>query len=290
MQDRTVELAEGVALDLLFAGPSGGEPVVLLHGFPESAMEWRDVIPPMVEQGLRVLAPNLRGYSAGARPPGVEFYDQAHLVRDVLDLLDACGLGGAHLVGHDWGAMVAWSVAARHPDRVRTLTAVSVPHPAAFAEALAGDADQQQRSRYIGLLLAPGKAEDTLLADGARRLRAMLVGVPPEIAADHVARLTEPGALTGALSYYRAPFEPYATLPPVGVPTTFVWGADDIAIGRRAAEGGAAYVTGRYRFVELAAGHWLPETSPAQVAAAVLDRVRSVSGRPPRAARRQPRS
>ena len=135
----------------------------------------------------------------------MDAYKIEHLVADVVGLLDALGLSDAHLVGHDWGSAVAWQVAGRHPNRIRSLTAISVPHPTAFGWALREDEDQKQRSSYIGLLRQEGKAEEVLSEDNFRRLRAMFDGqIDPEFADEHIRVLSGEGALTGALNWYRA--------------------------------------------------------------------------------------
>ncbi|MEV7398509.1 alpha/beta hydrolase [Aeromicrobium sp. NPDC092404] len=264
-----------LVLDVRLLGPEDGEPVVLLHGFPENSSSWSGVAPLLAAAGLRVIAPDQRGYSPGARPVGVEAYTTDRLADDVVDLSDALGIGTFHLVGHDWGAAVSWVTAARHPDRLRTLTAVSVPHLAAYGAALKGDADQQQRASYIGLLRQPGKAEDLLLEDDARRLRAMYEGhVRPAQVDSYVAQLSAPGAMTAALSWYRAMRSDLGSLPPVTVPTTFVWSDQDAAIGRAAAARCGEFVDADFRFVELTGiSHWIPEQNPEVLAGAILARV-----------------
>ena len=263
------------------AGPADGPSVLLLHGFPDGARCWAPVTAVLAGAGLRCLAPNQRGYSPGARPDSVEEYRLELLVQDAVGMLDALGVRRTHLVGHDWGAVVAWVLAARHPHRVHSLTAVSVPHPAAFGAALHSDPDQQQRSEYLRLFREPSpRPEAVLLADGARRLRAMYSG--STLAPDQVEALVEPllapGALTAALNWYRAmTADSYAQIPPVTVPTTYVWGGLDVAVGRRAATAAAEHVTSDYRFVELAqASHWIPEQLPDLLAALALERIRSV--------------
>lgn len=269
-----VRLGE-LTFDVTVAGPGDGTPIVLLHGFPESSASWRPVTPRLAAAGLRVIAPNQRGYSPDARPDAVEDYRFEHLVGDVVGLLDAYGSGPAHLVGHDWGAAVAWQVAGRHPDRIRSLTAVSVPHPAAFGWALREDADQQRRSGYIGLLRQEGKAESVLLEDDSRRLRAMFGdGNDPDLVEEHVRLLSEPGALTAAMNWYRAMTRTFGDLPPIQVPTTYVWSTADPAIGPAAAQRCAEFVDAPYRFVVLdGASHWIPEEQPHALADAILARV-----------------
>ncbi|ATQ31719.1 alpha/beta hydrolase [Rhodococcus ruber] len=264
-----------LTFDVHTAGPVDGTPVVLLHGFPETARSWESVAPQLAEAGLRVLAPDQRGYSPGARPDGVAAYTVDLLVGDVVGLLDATGLDRAHLVGHDWGAAVAWQVAAHHPDRITTLTAVSVPHPAAYGWALREDADQQARAAYIKLLRQEGKAEHVLLEDDARRLRAMYGDrVSSESIDEYVRVLSEPGALTATLNWYRAMTREFAELAPVRVPTTYVWSTADSALGRAGAERCGEFVDAPYEFVVLDdVSHWVPEEAPDALAKAILARI-----------------
>lgn len=266
-----------LTFDVWIEGDEGGEPVVLLHGFPQSAAGWSLVSPHLVKAGLRVIAPNQRGYSPGARPLAVAAYGTPELVGDVGGLLDALSLDSAHIVGHDWGAAVAWPFAVEHPSRVRSLTAVSVPHLAAYGRALREDADQQRRASYIGLLRQPGKAEDLLLENDAERLRAMYGDVvPADQVAAHLSVLTQPGALTAALNWYRAMTSSLGELPAVTVPTTYVWSDADIAIGRAGAERCGDFVEAPYEFIELTGiSHWIPEQAPKALAAAILARIGS---------------
>ena len=264
------------------AGPENGRPVLLLHGFPQTSGSWAAVSPLLNEAGLRTYAPDQLGYSPGARPGEVEAYSAQNLAQVTADLMTALAIPVADVVGHDWGANVAWTLAAWHPDRVRSLTAVSVPHPAAFTAAYRVDPEQKERSGYIRLFWQAGKAEEVLLADDARRLRRMLsgggeqdTGIAEESIDEYVAVLSAPGALTAALNWYRA-MSSDTRVDLVGVPTTYVWSDGDVAIGRTAAEACANYVSGDYRFVELpGVTHWIPEQAPEQLARAVMDRIAS---------------
>ena len=272
---------DGLVLEADAWGPPDGPPVLLLHGFPEGRGCWSRLAPRLADAGLRVVAPDQRGYSPGARPPDVAAYALDRLVADAAEVLDRLGWTDAHVVGHDWGAAVGWALAATRPERVRTLTAVSVPHPAAFAAALRSRPDQMARSAYVGLFRMEGRAERVLLADDGRRLRAMVAGPWLDDAGVDalVAPLLEPGALTAALAWYRATgTADLAAVPPVEVPTTYLWGPQDVAVSRAAAVGAASFARGEYRFVELpGVGHWVPEQAPDRLAAEVLARV---SGRP----------
>ncbi len=262
-------------LDLRVDGPEDGPPIVLLHGFPQTSLSWAGVAPRLVDEGYRVIAPDQRGYSPGARPVGVEHYGTDVLADDVIELADALGIDSFHLVGHDWGASVAWVVAARHAGRLRSLTTVSVPHLAAFGQALRDSRDQREMSRYMQLFRQEGRPEEVLLEDGAHRLVDFYEGrVPDDAVAEYVRLLSEPGALTAALNYYRAMGSGLGELAPVTVPTTYLWSSNDRALGREGAELCGDFVTADYRFVELAdLTHWIPDEAPDALADAILDRV-----------------
>ena len=248
-----------LSFDILVDGPPDAPAVLLLHGFPQTAHSWRLVRPYL--SGFRVIAPDQRGYSPGARPLGVDAYRLPVLVQDALDLLDALDVDQAHVVGHDWGAAVAWQVAARHPSRVRSLTAVSVPHPRAFIEALRTDDDQRQRSLYMRDFARPGY-DEVLLADGGAAMRALFGEAPPAVDVDHmIARAQQPGALNAWLQWYAAQrLEDIADTPVVTVPTMHVWSDGDVALGRAGAVGTADWVSAPYRFEVLeGVTHWIPE-------------------------------
>jgi pimeloyl-ACP methyl ester carboxylesterase len=263
-----------LVFDALAAGPQQGRVVLLLHGFPQDARMWRAQLRALAAAGYRAVAVDQRGYSPGARPGDVAAYRPAALVADTLAVADLlAGTRGARvdLVGHDWGGVVAWHVAATHPHRVRTLTVVSTPHPAALSAALASDGDQRARSSYIVLLRQPGKAERVLLEDDARRLRTMLAGTGLPAGDDYVAPMTHTEALTAALNWYRAA-KREDIAGEVTVPTLYVWGEDDPALGREAAEATAGHVRGPYRFVRLpGVGHWVAETAGEQLTKLLLE-------------------
>ena len=271
--------ANGLRFKTLVDGPPEADMFILLHGFPEGAESWAHQIPALARAGHLVVAPDLRGYGMTDAPEGVANYTLDHLVEDTRSLIKAFGKDKAHVAGHDWGAVVAWYFAGTHPEMTASLTAFSVGHPAALAAASRDDPDQQERSRYIGLFLMKGKAEEVLLADEARRLRAMFQlgpnpdAVPPRVI-DTFARGTgRPGRLTAGLNYYRAnlstggaAWERLQRLRPITAPTHLVWGAEDPACGRRQAESTGAHVAGPYRFTELpGAGHWLQFERPDDV-------------------------
>ena len=253
-----------------------GEPVVLLHGFPQHAGCWDAVSRELVEAGFRTVALDQRGYSPGARPPGRRAYALSEAAADVLALLDELGADRAHVVGHDWGGAVGWRLAATAPARLSSLTSVSTPHPRALVRSLL-TSDQALRSWYMALFQLPVLPEWLLRAADGRLLRAMLRGTGAA-KRDYVERIREEGALTAALNWYRAiPFDPGAD-GPVDTPTLYVWGARDPALGPAAAAATARYVTGPYTFVRLPrAGHWIPEREPAALLEPLLAHLRRYS-------------
>ena len=269
---------DGLVFDVRDGGPPDGEPVVLLHGFPQDSSAWTAVAEGLHGAGLRTLAPDQRGYSPGARPSGRSAYRLRELTADVLALLDSAGLGSAHVVGHDWGGIVGWALGAWHPERVRTLTAISVPHPAAMARAMI-TSDQALRSSYVALFQLPVLPERLLLAgDGAALHRLLLTsGLPPELSERYVRRMQEPGALAAALAWYRAlPLDARDPVGTVRVPTLHLWSTRDAALGRTATEQTRRFVDAPYR-LEVLEGvpHFIPELAPGRVTELVTEHVRA---------------
>jgi pimeloyl-ACP methyl ester carboxylesterase len=265
------------------AGPEEGELVVLLHGFPQTSHAYRRVLPALAEAGYRAVAFDQRGYSPGARPAEVEAYAVPHLVADVLAVADWIGGHTFHLVGHDWGGAVAWQVAGRYPQRLRTLTVLSTPHPHAFSRALRGEdgGGQRERSGYMDFFRSP-EAEDVFLADDAAGLRNLYLasGLTEEQAAPYVAVLGERAALTAALGWYRAGgIGMVEGLGPVTTPTLYVWSTDDPALGREAAEATAGCVEGPYRFEVLeGVSHWIPEHATDRLNGLLVEHLGSTHG------------
>lgn len=266
---------EGLTFDVLDEGPQDGRPVVLLHGFPERSSTWRLVAPLLHEAGLRTIALDQRGYSPGARPRRRRDYRMSHLVGDVVALIEQVG-EPVHLVGHDWGAAVGWAVGLRRPDLVRSWTAVSVPHPAAFARALKTKS-QRRRSRYMAFFNVPLLPELSARSAGGRFDQNMRkAGMTDDDLARFRREIVEYGALPHALGWYRALplLKPGSTDYKTKVPTTFVWSDRDIAITRGGAEATQDWVDAPYQFIELSGvSHWIPTQAADDCAAAIIGRV-----------------
>lgn len=263
----------GLVFDVIDSGPLDGPVVLLLHGFPQTGACWTATAEILNRHGYRTIAPDQRGYSPGARPHGRFAYRASELVDDVAALIDQLGVGSVHLVGHDWGSFVAWSVAARRPELVRTLTAVSVAHPLAFLRSMLRS-DQALRSYYMLLFQLPWLPEWSARRFPQRFDRALAgSGMKRDQIAVVREQIVDTGALTYALNWYRAMGfnTPGGLRRRVAAPTTQVWSDHDIALGKLGPELSADYVTGPFRLeVVEGATHWLPEQNPERLADIVL--------------------
>jgi pimeloyl-ACP methyl ester carboxylesterase len=282
MDTETVEVG-GLGFTVDLAGPADGEPVLLLHGFPETRRMWTPLVQALGAAGYRAIAPDQRGYSAGARPGPTEAYVTQNLLSDALGLADAFGWSRFHLVGHDWGGQLSWLLAAHHSDRLLSLTVASRPHPAAFVRAMSEDAAQAGRSSHHRSF------QD---ADAVTRMRAAALAplrraletqaVPPASVAAYIDTLLQPGGIEGAMNWYRAGSGAglrLADTPAVDRPTLYIWGRDDATVGASAAELTAQYVTGPYTFVPVDEGtHFVVDQFPKLVTDLVLAHVRANGG------------
>jgi len=277
--ERRIEIG-GLRFNLAEAGT--GPAVVLLHGFPDSWRLWRHEIPALAAAGRRVVAPDLRGFGESDRPSDVRDYAMPKLVADVVGLLDALGIEQADVVGHDWGAALAWSLTLSAPERVRRLVAVSVGHGRAFA---AAGLPQRQRSWYMLWFLFPGVAERMLPQDDWALFREWAwngarAGADPD-ADRQVAALSRPGALTAALNWYRANIDPEryfgpvagrAARPPVSCPTMGVWSSEDPFLTEAQMTGSQHYVSGPWRYERIeGVDHWVPVRAPDRLNQLLLD-------------------
>ncbi|WP_433833792.1 alpha/beta fold hydrolase [Actinoplanes sp. CA-015351] len=266
--------ARGLTFEVSDGGPGDGEPVLLLHGFPQDNREFDRLLPYLHEAGLRTYALNQRGYSPGARPQNVDAYRLREAVADAIAVLDELGIEKVHVVGHDWGAQIGWLLAANHPDRLRTLTAVSVPHPRALMLAIRVRPSQKARLAYFEVFRSP-RAERLLLGRDATVLRWMLKPLRAERVQRYVDAAREPGRLTGGLNWYRAfTTDQIARTGVVTVPTTYVWSDRDGVVGLTAALRTADWVSADYQLMAMrGVSHWVPEEAPQELADAVLARI-----------------
>lgn len=258
---------DGVGLEV--ADQGSGPAVLLLHGFPDTHDLWRHQVPELTTGGFRTVAPDLRGFGASDKTGP---YDLGSHVGDLVGLLDRLGVDRAHVVGHDWGAAIGWVMASVVPDRVLSLTAMTVGHPTAFAGA---GLTQREKSWYMLLFQFEGIAEQWLSADGFANFRAWS-GHPDSDAV--VTRLAEPGALTAALGIYRDALPPSTLvsprpeLPPVTAPVLGVWASGDRFLTEASVAASGAQVAGPWRYVRLdGAGHWMQLDRPEAVNGLLLD-------------------
>ena len=271
------------SFDALIAGPSSGEPIMLLHGFPNTNYQWRDQIVALAEAGCSVIAPNQRGYSSGARPTEIESYASEKLVEDVRQIADALHWESFHLGGHDWGAFIAWEFAGKYPDRLRTLIPISVPHPEAFAIALADpNGIQAEMSSYVEFF-QQAESTSTFLAESASLLKSIYesAGLSTEEMEPYLQVLGKPEALDAALNWYRAnSFSPpldqatnrRSDTPDIETPTMYIWSTEDTALGRQGAELTSSFVSGEYRYeVFEGVNHWITEIAAEQLNTVMLD-------------------
>ena len=274
----------GFTFDVRTAGPDDGEVVILLHGFPQTSHEWRHQLRALGEAGFRAVAPDQRGYSPGARPARVEDYALPLLVGDVLGLADAIGADRFHVVGHDWGAVVAWGVAIAARDRVITANPVSVPHPDAFARVLSDpDSCQVAASSYFDVFVQPD-SEDAFLANDHALLRGVFAGIDAAAVEEYIRVLGTKPALGAALNWYRANIgDRNLQGPPVGpveVPTMFTWSDGDTALCIDGAVLTEEYVEGPYRFEVLeGVSHWIPDLAPDAMSSLLVDHLTLYSER-----------
>jgi pimeloyl-ACP methyl ester carboxylesterase len=272
----------GLLFEVTDSGPNDGRVVIALHGFPEDRQCWSQLTGPLTEAGYRVLAPDQRGYSPGARPAGRRAYDATNLREDVLALADAAGAERFDVVGHDWGGFVAWDLAARNPERVRSCTSLSTPHPRAIRD-VALKSTQVLHLWYALTFQVPAIPELTFKAIGPERGAKLLErgGLDPETAAHYAARFAHPDEMAGPIDWYRAlPFDLRNPVPDVTeVPTLFVWGDQDRYLTRPAAIATAQHVTAPYRFEIIPGGpHWLPTAAADRIAPILLEHLASTAG------------
>lgn len=266
---------DGLTFDVRDEGPLDGIPAVLLHGFPERSTTWREVAPRLHDAGIRTFAPDQRGYSPGARPPRRRDYRLKRIVGDIVAFVDRIG-GPVHLVGHDWGAVAAWTVAAQRPDLLSSHTAISVPHPRAFLRA-GLTSSQGLRSWYIGLFQLPRLAELSAARPGGLFDQGLLrAGMTRDEVARFRTEMVDDGALPHALGWYRAIslVDRSMTDRRVAVPTTFVWSDGDVAVARKGVEQTGRWMDAPYELVVLeGVSHWIPTQAPEACARAIRSRI-----------------
>lgn len=268
----------GVALHIVEAREPGRPLLILLHGFPEFWWAWRKQITPLAEAGYHVVVPDMRGYNTSGKPEGIPAYAPDILAADVVALSEAFGQRRFRLVGHDWGAVIAWWVAARHPERLERLVVMDGPHPATWTRQALKHPTQALRSTYVGFFQLPWVPEAVLGSFGFAGLKAMMRGTAragtfePGALERYARAWSRPGALTAMLHYYRALRERPTGGTPARItpPTLILWGSEDSALERHLAEAGLALCEEGRLVVLEGASHWLHLEQPERVKAELL--------------------
>ena len=268
------ELTEANGLKFYVRDEGSGRPVILLHGFPDTGDLWRKQVPALVQQGFRAIVPDMRGRGRSSKPEAVSGYRLSSIVRDVTGILDTLRIERAHVVGHDWGAGVAWLVAALAPERVDRLVAISVGAPGAAARPTL---EAFQKGWYRLLFLFEGVAEELIQRDDWYLFRMFLGGALDTDA--YVKTLSEPGALTPALNWYRANLPVQALfgrtggpqLPMVKADTLGIWSTGDLYLTEDAMTRSEQRVQGRWRYERLEGSHWVQLDQPDRLNGLLLE-------------------
>jgi len=268
----------GINLNVVCTGKEDAPLIILLHGFPECWLSWKAQIKPLADAGYRVWAPDQRGYNLSDKPAGIDAYQIDKLAADVDGLRKAAGVEKFHLVGHDWGAAVAWWYALNYSDQLRSLTTINVPHPVVFKRTLSSNHKQLLKSWYMFFFQIPKLPEFLLsLGNFSRLAKGLKDSSTPdafdqELINELKSAWGQPGAMTGMLNWYRAalrrPGKPKQTK--VTVPTRILWGEQDIALTAQMASDSEAFCNDVKLTYYPEATHWLPHDLPDTVTTEIL--------------------
>lgn len=251
-----------------------GETVILLHGFPETSRMWSELMGLLKEDGYRVIAPDQRGYSHGARPLGVDNYKIDKLAQDVIDIADAFSIEKFHLVGHDWGSAVGWAIASEKEERLLTWSALSVPHLDAFRDAMQSDAVQTKKSRYISFFRKRCLPELYFKVFSYSNLKSIWTKSTDVEIAHYMQVFSQKNALKTALHWYRANFADHSRrVGDIHIPTLLVYGENDMAVGQTAVDNTQKYLKSSYTLKTIDAGHWLIQESFDLVSGYILEHI-----------------
>jgi pimeloyl-ACP methyl ester carboxylesterase len=297
LQTIPIALPTGVTLNVALGGARGGEPIIFLHGFPESHRTWRKVAPALA-MDFFVVAPDQRGFGASDKPAGVENYRTDRIVDDLIALADALELDGFTLVGHDWGGAVAWLAALRHPERIKRLVIVNAPHPYIFQKSLIDDPAQRAASQYMNAFRNPAM-EQGIAAMGWESFYTKTFGshadlslVPPEEKAAYLHDWSQPGALTAMLNWYRAseivipavgdtaeaPMWTQLPFPHLEMPVLVIWALGDKALLPVQLDGLHELIDDLRIVAVPETGHFIPWENPEPIVTGIRDFIRETSG------------
>ena len=264
----TIEINIGnLKFDCRTDGNKENELVILLHGFPQTSYMWKKLMSSFSENGFYCVAPNLRGYSKGACPKGKKHYSLDKLAKDVLDISKFLNKPKFHLIGHDLGAAIGWKVVHDYKDSILSWTGISVPHLQAFGKAIVVDQEQSKMSKYIKIFQLPYLPEIQFRKNDFKLFKKLWKNSDSNEIDDYLEVFGNPKQLTASLNYYRSNYKllkkaaKNQILGDIHVPTLFIWGNKDIAIGSYSVNESHQYMKTDYEFIELDSGHWLIQTN-----------------------------
>ncbi len=269
-----------LTFDLRTAGEESNETVILLHGFPETSHMWTPLMKDLVKESFYCIAPNQRGYSRGAKPKGKKNYTIEKLGADIIQISKVLSRGKFHLIGHDWGAAIGWYLSNQYPELLLSWSALSVPHIQAFGEAIVSNPIQKRMSAYIGHFQFPWLPEFNIKKHDYKLLKWFWKNSSKEEVDDYLSVFRERGTVSAALNYYRGNYRMLKSagririLGNVHVPTLFIWGEADPAIGSFGVEQCQDHVKGDYNLVKVNGGHWLVQTNYDEVASSVINHLK----------------
>lgn len=260
-------------------GNKEDELVIFLHGWPETSYMWKKLMSSISKEGFYCAAPNLRGYSKEACPKEIEQYSLDKLANDVIGIFKSFNKPNFHLVGHDWGALIGWKLAHDHQDKILSWTGISVPHPQSFGKAMVMDEEQIKMSQYVKNFQIPHLPEEQIRKDDFKILRKLWEHCPVDQIEDYLKVFSEPNQLTATLNYYRSNYKLLKSavkteiLGNIYVPTLFIWGKKDMAIGSTSVDENHQYMKNEYEFLELDSGHWLLQTKYQELEEAITNHI-----------------
>ena len=267
-----------LVFDCRVSGNEADELVILLHGFPESSHMWIDLMEDLSKQGFYCIAPNMRGYSKEARPKRKKDYQVDFLIDDVMEIAKSEGKDKFHLIGHDWGAGVGWKLVYDYPQNVLSWTGMSVPHLIAFADAINNDEEQKKMSSYIRSFQWPFFPEFLIRRNDFKLFRDLWVQSSKKEVEDYLSIFRDKKGLKAVLNYYRANYDVLKTETPdtdllgeINVPTLFIWGKNDEAVGKTSVENSHEFMKGYYKYLELDTGHWLIQSKYDEIYPAIVE-------------------
>jgi len=270
---KKIKIAD-LVFDCRTAGDEKDELVILLHGFPETSSMWKVLIEDISKLGFYCVAPNLRGYSAGARPKGKRNYTIDKLSQDVIDIAGSLGRSNFHMIGHDWGACIGWKCVSDNPDKIISWTALSIPHLTAFSDAVNNNKEQRKMSSYIKAFNLPLLPEFIIQRKNFKLFKETWSSSSKQEVEDYLTVFESKYAVTAALNYYRGNYKFLKQTETTGIgnittPTLFIWGAKDEFVGSYGVEKGHQFMKGDYNFLELETGHWLIQSKYEEVKNAI---------------------